>query len=774
MSSNELGEIVTFYSYKGGTGRSMALSNVACILAESQSKDKGVLMIDWDLEAPGLHRFFHDKFTRRFRVSNDPINEFNLNPGLIDLFLELESLAPKAYFDNIDEAEKSAIDILEKIDLEKFVIETDIPNLSLLKAGCFDKNYSKKVNTFNWENLYNRSPYLFSSFAEKLVREYKYVLIDSRTGHTDIGGICTALMPHKLVAVFVPNSQNYLGVQESVQQATDYRRKSEDLRPLLVYPLPTRIESSRDDLRAEWRFGNPNKDIMGYQPMFEKLFKEIYDINECNLGEYFEEVLVQYSPDYAYGEDIAVILEKIDDRFSLSKSYRVFANWLLESRTPWQRSNKDNDNLLVSLGNQANILYSKGDLEGALKLYKEQESISRKLKIKDGLQASLRNQANILYIRGDLDGALRLTKEQERICRELGDKDSLQVSLGNQASIIYSRGNLDGAMKLYKEQEKIIRKLGNKSSLQISLGNQANIFYLRRETEKAIEYYEQALKIAKEIGDISNEGFLLGNLGNAYNDLGETEKAIDYYEQALKINPEDLEIWHRKEDILYKDSRYEDALEALEKELKINSGDGRAWYYKACVFSLMNKKNEALADLRRAVELDPSYRRMAKSNKDFEKLLEEKDFIDIVFEPKTIRNSTSTLPNFFISYPHIRPFEADYIETLLRRRNIQVFRDESDLGVGYDITTQIKKAMYAADVFIAVYCTEYVCSPWCCDELELALDLYGSGKLKLWIICIDDTRVVQKRARNLINFHVRTRDEIEGCILNLLEHELGR
>jgi MinD-like ATPase involved in chromosome partitioning or flagellar assembly len=43
------GKIVTFYSYKGGTGRSMALANVAWILANGGNR---VLTIDWDLEAP--------------------------------------------------------------------------------------------------------------------------------------------------------------------------------------------------------------------------------------------------------------------------------------------------------------------------------------------------------------------------------------------------------------------------------------------------------------------------------------------------------------------------------------------------------------------------------------------------------------------------------------------------------------------------------------------------------------------------------------------------
>src|SRR5271169_1658910 len=49
------GRIITFYSYKGGTGRTMALANVAWILAANGER---VLIADWDLESPGLDRFF--------------------------------------------------------------------------------------------------------------------------------------------------------------------------------------------------------------------------------------------------------------------------------------------------------------------------------------------------------------------------------------------------------------------------------------------------------------------------------------------------------------------------------------------------------------------------------------------------------------------------------------------------------------------------------------------------------------------------------------------
>ena len=43
---------ITFYSYKGGVGRSLALTNLAIYLAQFGAT---VAMIDLDIEAPGLH-----------------------------------------------------------------------------------------------------------------------------------------------------------------------------------------------------------------------------------------------------------------------------------------------------------------------------------------------------------------------------------------------------------------------------------------------------------------------------------------------------------------------------------------------------------------------------------------------------------------------------------------------------------------------------------------------------------------------------------------------
>ena len=69
------GKIVTFYSFKGGVGRSMALANVAALLSEW---GRSVLVVDWDLEAPGIERFFST-------ISSDALSRQKSTPGVLDL-----------------------------------------------------------------------------------------------------------------------------------------------------------------------------------------------------------------------------------------------------------------------------------------------------------------------------------------------------------------------------------------------------------------------------------------------------------------------------------------------------------------------------------------------------------------------------------------------------------------------------------------------------------------------------------------------------------------
>src|SRR5471030_152781 len=116
------GEVVTFYSYKGGTGRTMALSNIAVLLARQHNATTPVLMMDWDMEAPGLHHYFG---------SNDD------GPGVLELFeacreqLLLRRKAGAAQGD-----EELAHEVLQAVGWEQYVCRADQGSpLYLMRAG---------------------------------------------------------------------------------------------------------------------------------------------------------------------------------------------------------------------------------------------------------------------------------------------------------------------------------------------------------------------------------------------------------------------------------------------------------------------------------------------------------------------------------------------------------------------------------------------------------------------------------------------------------------
>jgi MinD-like ATPase involved in chromosome partitioning or flagellar assembly/tetratricopeptide (TPR) repeat protein len=324
-ASYQTGRIITFYSYKGGTGRTMALANCACLLARGAWKperEEGrakVLVVDWDLEAPGLHRYFPE--------IEQP------TAGVIDLFrtlAEQEDWKPK---DNIGNRER-AMSFFRSLDWRPFLHDTKVPGLQVLPAGAVDDDrYSARVNEFSWRALFQRTAGLFPAFAEYLASKYDYVLIDSRTGITDVSGICEMILPERLVVVFTANRQSLTGLDRLLREAIQYRRQSRDFRPLAIFPLPSRIESAKEELLRQWR-GTPTRP--GYQQQFENTFREVFGLEGCSLQNYFDEVQLQHVPDYTFGEPLPVELETSNSRLTLRRSYQAFTERLVSLSVPWE------------------------------------------------------------------------------------------------------------------------------------------------------------------------------------------------------------------------------------------------------------------------------------------------------------------------------------------------------------------------------------------------------------------------------------------------------
>lgn len=328
---NKKGEIISFYSFKGGTGRTMTLANISVLVSRLSNN---VLLIDWDLEAPGLHKYFL-KFIELDEQS------FKIKPGLIDLFLEIERIVD-TFNRNLNEREIKSV--LENIDLSNFITETTIEGIKLIKAGAFDKGYINNINTFDWQDLFSKCPNFFGVFAEYLKERFDIILIDSRTGFTDTSGICTMLLPEKLCLVFTTNDQSLEGVLELASTALEFRLDSNDFRPLKIYPVPSRVELAEKELRDIWRKGSPDGK-KGFQKLFEQIFNAYYGFENSDLTTYFDSVQIHHEPRYSYGEEIAVLNETYTDRLSLTDAYTsLFQSLIINPNIYIDNFKNTNDN----------------------------------------------------------------------------------------------------------------------------------------------------------------------------------------------------------------------------------------------------------------------------------------------------------------------------------------------------------------------------------------------------------------------------------------------
>src|SRR5262249_41226119 len=127
----------------------------------------------------------------------------------------------------------------------------DDGTIDFIPAGVQDANYAQRVNTFNWDNFYERlgGGKLLEAERSALRTEYDYILIDSRTGVSDTSSICTVHMPDSLVILFTLNRQSIIGAA-AIAASIQAQRPEEDFK---IFPVPTRVERTEADKVAAAR-----------------------------------------------------------------------------------------------------------------------------------------------------------------------------------------------------------------------------------------------------------------------------------------------------------------------------------------------------------------------------------------------------------------------------------------------------------------------------------------------------------------------------------------
>ena len=308
-SSNSRGErgiAYTFYSFKGGVGRSMALANVAALLAKWGRR---VLVVDWDLEAPGLEKFF---------ASYAPAagSDRAAKPGIVDLILGHSEGRRLAWRDA----------------LISLPIGSNGSRVSFLSAGQSGSDYSARLQRIDFEKLFAEKA--LGAYIEELrnqwLDEYEYVLIDSRTGVTDIGGICTVQLADVLVLLVTTTESSVEGSKSIIERA----RQRQQLLPvdrqrLLAVPVPARDESRTEYRKAaEWK--------VRFAAEFSEIFADWLP-SDLTAQDAIEVLRVPYVPYWSFGERLPVIEEGTTDPSSLGHAYELLAK-LLDARLDWNKA----------------------------------------------------------------------------------------------------------------------------------------------------------------------------------------------------------------------------------------------------------------------------------------------------------------------------------------------------------------------------------------------------------------------------------------------------
>jgi MinD-like ATPase involved in chromosome partitioning or flagellar assembly len=185
--------IVSFFSFKGGVGRTSTLVATALTLARNGHR---VAIVDLDLEAPGLATIF------------SPDSSENL--GVIDYLLE------KKIQGNDWKLRTNLLSISDRT-----LLGDDGEIIQLLPAGTIDDNYLEKLARLDFQNLVNSE--LQSTMVDMLSelesagRPLDFILMDARAGFHDIGGLAIANLCHAAVIFGTQSRQSWAGLTHVIR-----------------------------------------------------------------------------------------------------------------------------------------------------------------------------------------------------------------------------------------------------------------------------------------------------------------------------------------------------------------------------------------------------------------------------------------------------------------------------------------------------------------------------------------------------------------------------
>jgi hypothetical protein len=256
----------------------------------------------------GLHRFFIGENGKFDAAAKN-------RPGIIDLVLARKDGAVIDWHDCVYDQ----------------TIRGTKERIAILTAGELAPGYNDKLQKLNWDDLFDK--HNLGLYLEDLrsgwIDEYDLILVDSRTGVSDVGGICTVLLPDALIALFTTTWQSVNGTVSTVKWARERRALLPvDRARLLVVPVPARDEGQAEHKRTlHWRgiYAREFADL--YSDWIPKLMQAADMVNK---------LYVPYVAIWSFGESLPVVEEnsRSPDPRSISAAYTTLAK-LLKAKLNW-------------------------------------------------------------------------------------------------------------------------------------------------------------------------------------------------------------------------------------------------------------------------------------------------------------------------------------------------------------------------------------------------------------------------------------------------------
>ena len=630
----------------------MALANVAELL---YSRGLKVLMVDFDLEAPGLERYFDVE-----RAKHKPDEVINKR-GVIDLLISYKDLRslplPKVSQASTTETDGNAFPYpVEPITTFIVPIYEGGKNggtLSIMpsgrRAGDEFTRYAERVRSFAWDNFYaNWDGELFFEWFRKTVTAkdlFDVVLIDSRTGVTEMSGVCTYQLADVVIFYVTPNYQNLDGSLKLAKslarpELVEQGRKG---RPLSLLFVPSRVEQGLGPKLDEFK----NRFDLAFSGMISTKLKFKKSA--------FIDLMVPYTLDYAFAEDVAVREPDSPKGVYLIQSFEKMIATMaqLEPETsPLGKlyAPKDEVEKQIKLAEEVFAQFTPNEQESARKLFiqlvrpsraddrsedsrsqvnlssldEQTQQIARKL-----------NEARLVVIERDGSSQEKVQVAQEALIRKW---ERLQGWVAKDLQFLLWRQRLQGNMAEWdvrKDRSALLTGLPLKTA-KIWRDTRNDVLTvperwyidesLRSQRRKIIAYtisvtllllflittyvWQARRGRAQQDEEIKNRAILAA----AYNKTGledinnnNPDSAIDSFNRAIELKGDFTEAYKNRANAYVMKGNYDGAISDLQEAIKLQPDSAPVHYDLGVALKGKGDRDQAISSLNRAIQLNSNY-----------------------------------------------------------------------------------------------------------------------------------------------------------------------